>query len=83
MFDVYIIYNKQFDKFYIGQTCDLEKRLKEHNMGLSRYTSKYPGKWILKYKESFNTRKEAMEREKFLKKQKNKNFYWKLIKAQL
>ena len=80
IFFVYIIYNKKHNKFYIGQTHDLSKRLKEHNSGLSKYTSKHDGDWELKYKEELESRSSAFRREKFLKKQKNKNFYWKTIK---
>ena len=81
-YNVYIIYNSKYDKFYIGQTNNLYARIKEHNLGLSEYTSKYSGKWELKYKETYQTRSQVMKREKFLKKQKSKEFYWKLIKKE-
>lgn len=81
MYYVYIIYNPDHDKFYIGQTNNLQARIQEHNLGLSKYTSKYSGRWLLKYEELFGTRKEAMAREKFLKRQKNKEFYRKLINS--
>ena len=75
---VYIIYNKVADKYYIGQTYDLEKRISEHNSGVSKYTAKYSGGWKIVYNEKFSTRANAMRREKFLKNQKNKNFYKRL-----
>ncbi|EKE11521.1 MAG: hypothetical protein ACD_15C00066G0016 [uncultured bacterium] len=75
---VYIIYNEVHDKYYIGQTYSLEKRITEHNLGLSKYTSKYIGGWKMIYSEKFQTREDAMKRERFLKKQKSKNFYRKL-----
>jgi putative endonuclease len=75
---VYIIYNKSSDKVYIGQTNDIERRLAEHNLGETNYTSKYSGDWELVYKEEFSDRMSAIKREKFLKKQKNKSFYKKL-----
>jgi predicted GIY-YIG superfamily endonuclease len=74
---VYILHNKIFDKFYI--TGNLSKRVSEHNEKTSGYTAKYKGKWKLVYKESFNDRKTAMRRGKFLKKQKNKDFCRKLF----
>ena len=77
-YHVYILYNKKNDKFYIGQTNDIERRLKEHNSGETNYTSKYSGEWMLVYKEEFISRTEAKKRENFLKKQKNKEFYKKL-----
>ncbi len=67
---VYIIYNIKYDKFYIGQTNNLKRRVIEHNLGKLNYTSKYQEKWILVYKKRVSTRKEAIEYENFLKKQK-------------
>lgn len=76
---VYIIYNKKFDKFYIGQTNNLKRRIFEHNNALSTYTSKYNGRWHFLYYEKFFNRKDAVMRERFLKGQKNKGFYKRLI----
>jgi len=75
---VYIVYNQQNDKFYIGQTNDLHRRLEEHNTGKVNFTSKYRGSWELVFKEEFLKRTEAIQRENFLKKQKNKIFYKRL-----
>jgi putative endonuclease len=75
---VYILYNEKNDKFYIGQTNDIERRLTEHNSGETNYTSKYSGEWRVVYKEEFVDRTGAIKRERFLKNQKNKNFYKKL-----
>jgi putative endonuclease len=76
---VYIIYNSKHDKYYIGQTNNIERRVAEHNdKSENKYTSKYLGGWKIVYKEEFDNRKEAIVRKKFLKKQKNKEFYKKL-----
>ncbi len=75
---VYIIYNKSGDKFYIGQTNNVARRLAEHNSGETNYTAKYSGYWGLVYKEEFSDRTSAIKRERFLKRQKNKNFYKRL-----
>ncbi|MFH0891824.1 MAG: GIY-YIG nuclease family protein [Candidatus Falkowbacteria bacterium] len=77
-FFVYILYNKKYDKFYIGQTDNLRRRIFEHQNRLSVYTSKYNGGWHLVYQEKYDTRSEAMIQEKFLKNQKSKKFYKKL-----
>ena len=78
MFYVYILKSEKDNSFYIGQTNDLDKRLNSHNQGLSRYTSrKLP--WVLVYSEEYKTRKEALGRERFLKKQRNRDFYESLI----
>ena len=75
---VYIIYNKKYDKFYIGQTYDLNKRVEEHNNRLSKYTAKYEGGWEIVHYEKYSSRADALKREGFLKKQKNKDFYRKI-----
>jgi len=70
MFYVYVIKSETSDKTYIGQTSDLEKRLKQHNdpgNNFSKYTKQNKGPWKLVYKEEVATRSEALRREKFLK----------------
>ena len=52
---------------YVGYTNDIKKRLKLHN--LSRGAKFTRGrKWKLIYKEKFNTKKEAISREYYIKK---------------
>jgi putative endonuclease len=78
MFYVYLIQSVKEGSFYIGSTSDLDKRIKQHNDGESKYTSKR-GPWNLVYFEVLNTRSESLRRERFLKKQRNREFYKKLI----
>jgi len=80
-FFVYIL-QSQFDQsFYIGYTRNITQRLGEHNSGKSRYTSKKIP-WKLVYTERFTTKTEALKRERFLKKQRNRSFYQRLILLQ-
>jgi putative endonuclease len=65
-FKVYILKNLEHNKHYIGQTSNLEKRILDHNNGLSGYTRRYVP-WELIYSETYSSRSEAMKREKFLK----------------
>jgi len=68
MYIVYAIYNRLADKYYIGQTKNLEQRLKLHNDHVFKsFTSRFPGDWVLIYKESVATRSEVLKREKGLK----------------
>lgn len=68
MFYVYALYNPIAEKIYIGQTSDIDKRLKSHNSKFgNHFTAKFEGEWILIYKESLPTRSEALKREKQLK----------------
>jgi putative endonuclease len=62
-FYVYIIYNLLLDKYYIGYTTDLEKRLTEYNAGISSFTSKTYD-WELKHSEIFSDRESAIQRER-------------------
>ena len=79
---VYILQSEKDDSYYIGCTNDLGRRITEHNSGLSKYTSKKMP-WAIKYVESVENLKEARKREAFLKRQRNRKFYEKLINAQL
>jgi putative endonuclease len=65
---IYAIYNKDANRFYIGQTIDLSKRIDQHNNhDLGGYTSRFAGEWVLIYQESIATRQQALKREKQLK----------------
>ena len=69
MYHVYIIQCKEC-RFYIGSTENIEKRLEQHNSKQFRgWTNRY-NEWKLVYSESFNTRTEALKRERQVKKMK-------------
>ena len=73
MFWTYILYSESFDKYYIGFTHDLQKRLIAHNHPKNKgYTRKYKP-WRLVYSMAFNNKKEAMNHETHLKSLKSKN----------
>ena len=66
MYFVYILRSKKDDEHCVGMTSDLEARLAYHNKGRVRSTKhRLPFEMI--YTESFQTRAEAREREKYLK----------------
>ena len=78
MYYVYIIQSQTDRSFYIGFSVNIESRLNEHNFGRTNYTSK-KRPWVLVYSEEFENKTDAIKRELFLKRQKNKEFYQKLI----
>jgi putative endonuclease len=41
MYTVYILYSGKFDRFYVGQTSDIGRRLEFHNAGHVRSTQPY------------------------------------------
>ncbi|MBI4407654.1 MAG: GIY-YIG nuclease family protein [Candidatus Kerfeldbacteria bacterium] len=63
---VYVLRSQKSGYRYIGQTNDLQKRLTEHNAGLTAATRNQKP-YSLEYSEVYKTRKEAMQRERFLK----------------
>ena len=63
---VYILESEIDGRLYKGQTSDIEKRLTEHNSGKTKSTKGYKP-WKLVYFETFETRDEALLREKYFK----------------
>ena len=79
MYYVYILYSPSADKYYIGQTENLELRLKFHNeLSEKSYTSKHRP-WILKKHIGVNNRSEAVRVERMIKKRKSRKFIELLI----
>jgi putative endonuclease len=75
---VYILKSKKDDKYYIGSTSDVTARLNFHNAGLQRSTkNRIPFELVLF--EEFNTKEEALKREKQIKSWKGGVAFQKLI----
>lgn len=66
MFYVYVLYSREADKFYIGYSADLKRRMREHTSGTS-----LSGRTIknlrLVYYEACLSKKDAQLQEKQLK----------------
>ena len=76
---VYIPYSKKFNKFYIDQTPNVERRILQHNVSEDNTsTSKYRP-WILKLALKVSDRSTAMKIEKYIKGRKSKIYINKLI----
>ena len=73
MYYTYVLRSLKNGVLYKGQTQDLESRLTVHNSGMVSYTKKHMP-WELVYYESFETRSEAMAREKFFKTGKGRDW---------
>ncbi len=65
-FYVYIIKCKVTGILYKGVTTDFERRLNDHNSGRSAFT-KSGGPWTIVYLEAHSSKKEALIRERKLK----------------
>jgi putative endonuclease len=74
----YILYSAKLDKYYVGACIDMERRLYEHNLGRSKFTSTgLP--WILKFTKEFSTLQEAKQYELKIKKMKSGKYIEGLI----
>ena len=80
MYYTYVLYSKKFDRIYIGQSDDIIIRLDRHNKGKVRSTKAYVP-WEMIYHESFNTRSEAMGRERELKSHKGRDYIRELVRV--
>ena len=66
VFHVYILYSESFDKYYVGQTANLQDRVLRHNSGTEKATKAYRP-WLLRWHTENPSRSEAMELERKLK----------------
>ncbi len=67
MYIVYILTSCQYpERYYIGMTNDIKRRIKEHDAGDSVYSKRY-APWQLETYITFRNKKRAEEFEKYLK----------------
>ena len=67
MFNVYVLKSLKNGKRYVGYTAkSVRERFLEHNSGKSTFTRQNKP-FVLIYSEEYQTKIEAMKREKFLK----------------
>ncbi len=79
MYFVYILESKKNNKYYIGQTEDLDARLERHNSGRNRSTRS--GRlWKIKFWQEYESRKKAIQIERFLKGMKKRELVIKYVK---
>ena len=75
LYTVYILYSAEKDRYYIGQTEDVNRLLNEHivrkNLGACN--------WQIVYIEIFETRAEAVRRESEIKSKKRRSYIESLI----
>ena len=76
---VYVLLSEQDDKFYIGRTDDLKRRIAEHRQGKNVSTSKrLPLKLI--FYEAYPTESDAKRREEYFKTAKGKTTLKQMLK---
>ena len=80
MYFIYIIHSRKLDRYYVGTTNDIEKRLCEHNSGFYAEAFTVKGApWELKLSFECESSQKAYELEKFLKRMKSSVFLEKVI----
>ncbi|MDA3906316.1 MAG: GIY-YIG nuclease family protein [Bacteroidales bacterium] len=80
MYYIYILRSISFDKYYVGYTSDISRRIEEHNSSArNTYTSKYrPWKISALFAVSKNEG-ETIIIERYIKKQKSRSLLMRLI----
>ena len=77
---MYILKRITTGGYYIGSCKNIEERLTQHNDNKGRYT-KNKGPFELIYKESFDSKADALKREKQVKSYKGGRAFKKLVSA--
>ena len=75
----YVIYSESHQRFYKGHCENLDTRLKEHNLGKTK-SNKAFRPWKIVYFETFATREEAINREKYFKTSAGRRYLKKVLK---
>lgn len=79
---MYILHSQKLNKYYVGACTNLERRLYEHNIGHSKFTSLgIPWKLILK--EEFEDLVSAKKRETDIKRKKSRIFIEELVRKSI
>jgi putative endonuclease len=76
---VYILRSLKNNRYYIGSTNDIKRRLVEHNSGRSRY-DKINSPYELVFNQEYSTPLLARRTELWLKKQKSKILITRIIR---
>jgi len=78
MYKVYILQSQKTNKYYIGQTSDINDRIKRHNDGRVKSTKNFRP-WKLVHMEKLNDRSDACKRELEIKNYKGGILFKRLL----
>ncbi len=76
---LYILHSNKIDRYYIGISQNPEIRLEYHNKGKKGWTTRGVP-WHLMFKKQFNTKAEAVDWERWLKKQKDRSLIERILR---
>ncbi len=80
LYHLYILRSEVSGRYYVGQTGRLTSRLAEHNSNCSK-ALKNRGPWKLIYSEPYESRAEAVRRERQIKSWKDRSMIERLVGA--
>lgn len=72
MFYTYVLHDRNKNKFYIGYTSDIQRRLKEHKSGSVHTTARFSALELIFY-EYFISQEDAKRQKSILRRPKVKN----------
>ena len=78
MYKIYILQSLKTNRYYIGQTSDMDQRLIMHNSGHVKSTKNHRP-WKVVYSETFQNRSNACKRELKIKSYKGGILFKKLL----
>ena len=82
LYTVYVLFSISHQKIYIGYTSNLIERFKSHNeLSIKGWTRSFRP-WLVIYNEFYQTKNEAIKREKKLKSGKGREWIWSRIQNQ-
>jgi putative endonuclease len=81
-FTLYILKSCKKNRYYVGHTNDLERRINEHNSGQTKSTKPYLP-WKIVFRKEYENKSDAYFAEMFIKKKKSRSFIEKLISGEL
>ena len=64
---IYILFSEKHQRYYSGSSADPQKRLQSHNDSRNNGWTKRYAPWEIIHTEEFQTKKEALIREKWFK----------------
>jgi putative endonuclease len=79
---LYILQSEKHQRYYVGSTDDLNRRLWEHNTGQSKYT-KTGIPWKLVYFHHFDDSKSGLRAERKIKSLKSRRIIGELITGKI
>lgn len=77
---VYILYSKSLDKFYVGETIDIQDRVNQHSSDFYENAfTKQSKDWVLYHSIECISRRQARKIEVHIKKMKSKTYIQNLL----